>query len=402
VKTLGKITTPHSCFLTHECFLYDVLLLSIERVKRPTSLRKRVVVKCSEYIKNIKSPIPCLAKTTRTSCIHPGEAMTNSLNFLIIGDVHITRKSIKRSTEMLNRIIQHAERLKPDGGVVFLGDVGDTHDYIQNECWTLYHEVLERLTKQFEVFHILGNHEMSDSKTVLPKIHAMNAFKGRKNLHVVDRPMKFEKNGVRFAGIPYTPVGTFSELIQPLESFKPGVVYAHQEFQGTLLSRSLESVSADVPPEWTQVISGHIHGNQYLTNLWYPGTPCQHNFGEDEDKWIFLIKVTNKGFTVVEKIDLGMPKMLTRETNCSEARKYLELNDGNIYRLAIVDTPANIAAFKKTDIYKRLAMNLRIKFDPVLVQTKREERDRNISFEELFKKHVQEHNLESAYQDIFN
>lgn len=316
---------------------------------------------------------------------------------LVIGDVHLTKKDIHRSTELLNRISKEIYRTRPDS-VILLGDVFDTHDVHQNDVITAYSNFIlenERLTK---IYHVLGNHEMNDSRTFLPDSHVLNAWKGRPNVVICDRPFATQLGDTSVAFIPYVPAGQFSRALE-MVGIDHEIVFAHQEFKNCDMG-GFVSVHGDEYEGYAQIISGHIHGRHRLGKVWYPGTPCQHSFGEDGDKRIYLLEIMDGNYRILEEIDLKMPEFRTIHTDVAKSVAF-ELEEGHKYRIVVSDVAERILMFKKSEIYKSLSKRVKFQFEPTQKEAKRVENVRNLTFEQRFAELVRENKLEGTYETIF-
>jgi len=322
------------------------------------------------------------------------------MNCLVVGDIHLTHRRLKRSELLLSRLTETISSVKPNM-VILLGDVFDEHDIVRNDCLTIFSEFLSA-NSHVKIVHILGNHEMNDSKTFLPRFHALAPFKNTPNYVAVDNPTHEFVDGTHVGYVPYCPPGTFHKATEML-SGKESLLFAHQEFKGCLMEAGLKSEHGDELP-LCKVISGHIHGEHTVGDLvWYPGTPCQHRFSEDEEKFVYLIDIQNGSYKIVKPIDLQMPKFVTREVKIQDLSKF-EIDPVNEYRIVIKDTPFNIIAFKKTKEYKKLAKQVKFKFiaEDHQEKTQRKLQTNTKSFSERFSDYVKERKLEKSYQFIFD
>lgn len=315
---------------------------------------------------------------------------------LIIGDIHLSRKRIKRSQLLLSKISSVIQEKQPEM-VVLLGDVFDTHDVQSNDCLSIFADFVRKNEQKTVLHHVVGNHEMNDSRTFLPDVHALNPWKGRENFFVHDRPAEFS-GPLPVAFVPFVPNGMFKKALQLLPK-KPKLVFAHQEFNGCAMGPHKISEGGDEEPEF-QVISGHIHGRQTLGNVWYPGTPCQHRFTEELEKYIYMLNLSSDGYQVVEQIDLELPKFYTMHCSATDFPD-IPVNDENEYRIVVKDTPENILLFKKTEFYMEKHQNVKFKFDVIKQQAQRLENQKDLSFRERFEELVAEEGLEGTYEAIF-
>lgn len=320
--------------------------------------------------------------------------------YLVVGDIHLSHRRLKRSELLLKRITEKIAEYNPDT-VVLLGDVFDEHDVVRNDCLTIFSEFLLS-NKDTEIIHILGNHEMNDSKTFLPRFHSLTPFKQLQNYVVVDWPMIKECSNTIIGFIPYCPPGSFQTAVDMLAQ-KPHILFAHQEFKGCLMDGGLKSEHGDDIPD-CKIISGHIHGEHTVANkVWYPGTPCQHRFSEEENKSIYLLSVKNGNYSIKQAIDLNMPKFITRQIDISDIGQFCPEPE-NEYRIVIKDTSFNIIAFKKTKEYKRLAKSVKFKFiaEDATQTVERKANTKSKTFTERFSDYVKERKLEESYKFIFD
>lgn len=322
------------------------------------------------------------------------------MRFLIIGDIHLSHRKLKRSELLLSKITSSIQTEKPDA-VVLLGDVFDEHDVVRNDCLTIFSEFLSK-NSNTKIIHILGNHEMNDSKTFLPRFHVLTAFKRTQNYEVVDTPVLHCISGTNIGFIPFCPPGTFGRAIDMLPD-NPQILFAHQEFKGCLMDGGLKSEHGDELPK-CKVISGHIHGMHTVGGcIWYPGTPCQHRFSEDEEKFIYMINIENGRYVIDSQIDLRMPKFVTKQIPIDEIKNF-SVEPENEYRIVIKDSSFNIIAFKKTKQYKLLAKTVKFKFvvDDIVQQQKHNPNIKTKTFSERFFDYIKERKLEESYKFIFD
>lgn len=302
---------------------------------------------------------------------------------------------------LLERItaVIHSRELR---GVILLGDVFDTHDIQDNDCLTMYSEFIRQNEERLEIHHVVGNHEMNDSKTYLPSIHALNPWHGRENVYIHDKGSVFDIDNTLVSFMPFVPNGMFKHALQEQLGEKASLVqlvFAHQEFSGCQMGASQVSKDGDENPN-VQVISGHIHGEQRIGNVWYPGTPCQHTFAEAEDRYVYIIEIKDGKYEVVEQIDLELPKFKTIRTDTQNLPEH-SFDDEHEYRIVIRDTPENIVLFKKSEFYRDVHKSVKFKFEVVKEKAERVENERQLSFEERFLELVEQEGLQNTYENIF-
>jgi len=170
-----------------------------------------------------------------------------------------------------------------------------------------------------KVFIVPGNHERSRIPFGLLSMHP--------NIHVFDHPRTFlfqsEEGRLSLSGFPYWRDDVrrnFSQLLQESgwekghQSSDASILCLHHCIEGATVGpgnytfRYKKDVirTADIPPEMTAVLSGHIHRFQVLTHdllgfplsvpVLYPGSLERTSFAEkDEKKGFLLLEVETGG-----------------------------------------------------------------------------------------------------------
>lgn len=317
------------------------------------------------------------------------------MKVIVVGDIHLHRKKLQRSAELLKRIGLAVEATQAEA-LILLGDVFDHHRELYSDLCTVFHEFLE--TQKIPIYILVGNHDMHDSRTFLPRFHALQAYKKHARVTVVDQPIDLTlPDGTILGFVPYVPNGMFKECLKTFAD-PPHVIFAHQEFKDCQMG-FFKSEHGDENPEM-QVISGHIHGEQTVGNVWYIGTPCQQNFAEDNSKSIGLIEISGGSYKLLKKINLKMPEFVTIESTTEEF-PVIDSQDGNSYRIIVKGTPEKIVMYKQTPFYKSMNRSVKFKFDVQRTEAVRTENDRNLNFQERFEELVHQEGLMETYEIIF-
>jgi DNA repair exonuclease SbcCD nuclease subunit len=270
---------------------------------------------------------------------------------------------------------------------------------------------------------------MPDSVTLLPDIHALVPFMHhRDTLYTgyydetpaytpITKPKVEVIKGISFGFIPYIPPKTVFNLslakIANDSLNTPKIVFCHQEFLGCKLNGNKPSDKGDFLPGSipetenlkVDIISGHIHGNQRIGNIWYPGTPVQQDFGEDHNKGVYLIEVEEDkpSYTILEKIEIKeVPKLITHPLSVEEAVSFQVKEDGNIHRIAIYGTKAEIASFRATEKFEEILTMGKVKLVPIKDDAvEKTEARSGRDFGSIFLSYLQKEDLGELYADIF-
>lgn len=250
------------------------------------------------------------------------------MHILVIGDVHFKPTKIEALDSVLKEITSHASNYCKHVGinkldlVVGLGDWLDEFGKVVISAHVACLKFMKNLANlaTHGLVALVGNHDREHNRKCEPNMHFFTSVDS--NIHMVDRGMRFVCNGVTFGALPYLPAPDFipeAELVMrgdtPLVNFdnsgeanKPCVIFGHQEIRGCLLDSGIVSNSTTAwPADYPLLISGHIHKLQWINkNVFYPGTPLQHNRGESQEKYVLFASIND-----VEEPDLQIIQMVT-------------------------------------------------------------------------------------------
>ena len=275
------------------------------------------------------------------------------MRMLVVGDIHIKNKHHSRSIDLVNDIISNTERERPDC-VMLLGDVLDGADIIHSNCLLQLSKLLLGISQICPVYVIMGNHDASTPHIEMPENHALQCFKALadRNINIIDLPTVLNpQSDKKIVIMPYLPPGSFMKHM-PQENV--GLVFCHQEFEGCTFDGGNRSEHGDPIPDGFNIISGHIHAEQRLKNLWYPGTPTQTRFGESDSKGYFLISINEStcDYEIVKKLTPVVSKFVSTAYRIGQSVDSLNIDQNNVNRAVISATPSEILSFKKSKEYE--------------------------------------------------
>lgn len=266
------------------------------------------------------------------------------MELLVVGDPHISHKRAARSQEML-LAIEKAWLARPHIPImVILGDAFDEHEWIHSVCLNQWHDFIQRCGSARKIIHILGNHEMIHANDYPSNIHALRPFRTN-NYLVIDRPTAIGE----MAFVPYAPTGHFHEALGTIQKTS-GLLFCHQEFHGAVTTERGD----ETPHSHWRVISGHIHEPMTIDNVWYPGAPAQTNFGEADDKAIYVIETLDNTYRIKEKIKLNIKNFRTIEIPWNgKTPENLDIN-ASYFRFEVTAKRTEMAIFKASKLYGEL------------------------------------------------
>jgi DNA repair exonuclease SbcCD nuclease subunit len=275
---------------------------------------------------------------------------------LFIGDIHIKFNNFKE-IELLEEKIQKLDFLITF--IVIAGDVLDTHEKINTQLLNKAYNFIKICREKAPVYILVGNHDYINNQQFLTTNHWMNGLKEWKDVFIVDKPVFYKDESNRsgpkglYVFMPYVPVGRFVEALTTITLYdwkQATCIFAHQEIKNCKMGpiQSIEGDEWDL--NWPMLISGHIHERQSVQkNVLYPGSVINHSFGSD-----------NQGLSIFSfwpsfseiKIDTGFEKKSIIYENINTKINLNSITKNN--KLSLEGELKDIAAFKKTKIYKSL------------------------------------------------
>ena len=330
----------------------------------------------------------------------------------VVGDPHFKANSISRGKEFVEKLVEAIEKAKPTF-IVLLGDTLDTHEIVKIFPHQLAHDLIERLRKIAPTFVLIGNHDLINASQYLTTNHIFNPFKKWKNVRIVDKPLIHNFGEFTFVFCPYVPPGRFKEALDTLIGDDnlwefADCIFAHQEFKGCFLGRGIQSEKGDEwKEEYPPVISGHIHSEQQVgKNVHYIGSPVQHTYSEDSNKYVWEVTFEKEKQFSVNKISLGIRQKKTYKTTIKNLEKFNpEKHKKKDVKLVVLGTRDELSAFRKSQKYKELCSydNIIVRFEIVREETSSENTNQKSSnYIHIFKEMVsaQPPHVKEAFEEL--
>jgi DNA repair exonuclease SbcCD nuclease subunit len=260
-----------------------------------------------------------------------------------VGDPHITVQRIDDGRAFLKRLAA-LSRNKDIKQVIILGDLFHTFAVIRSEVLEAWCNFFSEV--KVPIIALVGNHDYAGQSG---GSHALEPLRyiGEDHRVIVDKHMIL--NGVHY--LPFMRNNDeFEKHCQNIPAHS--VLVCHQSFQGAEFgSGYLDPHGVDTRSirHLNAVVSGHIHKRQAFGNVWYPGTPFQHNFADaGYNTHVFTVDLTSTGYHLIEEHDLGMPRyeIITGGIG-SIADDLPKPNPTTSYKIVSKGTPSEISAFWK-------------------------------------------------------
>lgn len=283
-------------------------------------------------------------------------------HILVIGDPHFKAKELVDCEAYVEALINITKERSPSF-VVLLGDILDTFETVKIQPHNLACDLIERLAELCKVYVLIGNHDMVNSSQMLKVEHIFGPLKTWQNVKIIDSPTFIKKNQYTFVFCPYVPPGSFKEALNSDETVKKEwrkatCIFAHQEFKGCKMGAKDSSIGDEWKADYPCVISGHIHEEQILDNIYYPGSSRQHSYAENPDKVIWDVTFTKEDESYIldyERVNLGLKgkKMKYMFVDDVDTFDFDELQQFHI-KLNVTGTRSELKQFRKSKKYKEL------------------------------------------------
>ena len=287
---------------------------------------------------------------------------------LFIGDPHI-RPDNGDEVDILIHEIHSICREKPVDVIVIGGDVMHYHERVFTQALNKALDFIDKMRKLATTYILVGNHDAINNSIFLSDHHWMNALKAWDNVVIVDDIVVHSNPSTDFILCPYVPPGRLIEAIEtkfPREKWlNIPLIFAHQEIKGCRMGAILSEDGDEWDESYPILVSGHIHDHQRVgLNVYYPGTPLQHAFGDSDIRVVAYITLNSKednptiDFLPLKNVPRKKVVHLSLDKINKLNEKLNELNDDKTkLKLKIDASNAEFSAFKQTARYKELIDN---------------------------------------------
>ena len=282
------------------------------------------------------------------------------MKFLFIGDPHIRVENFE-AFDKLYMMIERIVREEGIDAIIVAGDVLHYHERLHTLALNRALDFLVDMGRLCWVMCLVGNHDMINNQQFLTSNHWMKHYKDRlPNVEIIDTVKSFNTRGTKFMCCPYVYPGRFVEALDTCEEMnwrEADIIFAHQEFKGCKMGAIVSEIGDEWDESWPQVISGHIHDYQKpQLNIFYPGTPMQHSFGDKGDNIILL--VDHKDKLDLKEIPTDVEKKKTIYSNIEDIAQVIEKGvkstESEKIKVAIKGTSEEFKVFKESKEYKQL------------------------------------------------
>ena len=291
------------------------------------------------------------------------------MKILFIGDPHIKTDNNEEVSILLLELQKKCESHNFDR-IIIGGDLMHYHERIFTQALNKTLEFVIALSKYAPVDIIVGNHDMINNQQFLSSHHWMHVLSHLENVFVIDKPVLRKIDDFSFLICPYVFPGRFIEALETeCKDWKTmNVIFAHQEFKGCKMGAIISKDGDEWKDDYPLVISGHIHDNQRIgKNIYYPGTPLQHAFG-DTDKRIVCC-IDENGSYVDLPLDVPTKRIINSSIKDVKDIKNIKANES--IKLKLKGTAEECKLFKQTSVYTEyINKGVKIQFEVGDVKSK--------------------------------
>jgi DNA repair exonuclease SbcCD nuclease subunit len=214
------------------------------------------------------------------------------MKILICGDGHIDNDNLEECQLLYNLIYDSIVKYKPD----FFCELGDTIDGFNFPSLRAQHfltEQAQRLSKLCPIVFLVGNHSHSPNS---PDSHSLLPLKFLKNVTVVDKPMSL-------MGLDFVPFRRDKyQFEKEANSLPNDILFCHQPVKNAVYESGWHDTDGIEPEKikHKKVISGHIHAEGTIGQVWYPGSPRYMKKSDaNSDKNIYLYDTDTDEYTKI-------------------------------------------------------------------------------------------------------
>lgn len=231
------------------------------------------------------------------------------MKIIWIGDMHLRLSDLLDADSIVDQLLGIIKSEQPEL-VVLAGDQFDSFAVVRSEIlavWTRFFTTLSN--SNVRLMALVGNHDMAGADG---GVSAMEPFKNYPHVTIVDKQTVIIPPGDEYE-IHFLPfMRSSSEFEATLRKTPPGsFVFGHQSVNGAQFENGFYDPHGADPlaaAHLNALISGHVHKEQQVENIWYPGTPRQLTFSDaGERKSVYTVSLSKSGYTVEKRHVLDLP-----------------------------------------------------------------------------------------------
>lgn len=313
----------------------------------------------------------------------------------IFSDIHLKPGNIPEVTASIQEAIQVC-RKRGITHMFCLGDVFESRISQRQEVLAAWDNILDIFEYNKMVLHVLrGNHDSTDYKI---SESFLKPYRHHPSCDLIDDIGIRNIEGMTFYCIAFYEdfiwMERYNELIKKGVE-KGSLLFSHIAVQGSINNDGTK-VSCSLKPSlfkpFKRVYLGHYHDYQEIPpNIFHLGSLQQNDFGEDEDKGIWILDDDGRVELVHLKNGAKFKKLvvdldsLDHKQAVSVIKKFEKENSGYRLRVELTGDTASIKAFDGED-FKSNGIDIKKKYKEVEAGDEEVGEVRTASFEDIREK----------------
>ncbi len=236
---------------------------------------------------------------------------------LFTADWQCSSGNLAKCEVMLEHLLKLIDKHKPDA-VVHLGDLKEAFNPVPQQVTNFLIRATKAILEKTQFVVLLGNHDRTNtsdaSESCLPVMQAAGAVE-------FEGPGVFKiSEGVWIYLVPFmrdtqAMLKALRERPEITPTPKMLLLGFHAEIKGSRITMNTETNSDSAipadglwPRDYAACIGGHIHHQQKLRdNIWYVGSPFNHDWRETNHRSGFLLAVCKKSGIKITRLPSPLP-----------------------------------------------------------------------------------------------
>ncbi len=228
-------------------------------------------------------------------------------NILFTADWQCCLSNLDRCEVMLKDLLRLIDKYKP-AAVVHLGDLKEAFNPVDQRVTNFLVRATKAIVAKTKFAVLLGNHDRTNTGDTSPSCLPVMAAAGA--VEFENAGIYEVAEGIEIYMVPF--IRDKQELLRVLRErpTKTLLLAFHAELKGCKVSMSTNAnsessipVDALWPDDYALCVGGHIHHQQKLRdNVWYAGSPFQHDWRETNHRSGYLLVQCDAGLGLKTKV----------------------------------------------------------------------------------------------------
>lgn len=290
---------------------------------------------------------------------------------IISSDWHLSRNNIDQIKDLVRQKIELAVKYNIKD-VFCLGDVFNSRKSQEEVVLNSFGIILDMFMEaNIRLICIPGNH---DKVNLNSKESYLTPFKNYPNFYLIEDFGGVVIDKIMFNMLPYFEEELYIQKLAELEQFlltekndRKQFLLTHQALSGAINNNS-SKVENDITTNkfdyFDKVLVGHYHNRVIQDKVYYIGSICQNNFGEDIDKGFTLV-YSNGTIDFFKPITKEFQKISIDIDNISHEELKLKIQgsltkENVVYRFELIGDNSKLNSLD-IETYKSMGVDIKLK-----------------------------------------